>query len=427
MRYNHAGKVLKKVSLLLSIWNRIKQHPKAGMLLLAYAAFIALGIPDGLLGVAWPSIRTSFSLPLDALAMFFPATVSGYMVSSFSSGPLVSRWGIGRVLAASCAVTGVALVGYTLVPAWWMMVLLGVLSGLGAGAIDAGLNSYVAAHFNEGLMQWLHAFYGIGVTLGPVIMTLALTTMNSWRAGYRTVGGFQFIMAVAFVLTLSLWNSKTSQSSEQEPKRLTDYKTSMMETLCQPAAWLSALLFFVYVGIEVSYGTWTYSLLVESRGIDPELAGAVAGSYWATFTIGRALAGLYAQKAGIVRTVAGSLAAALVGTILLIWDPAPVVNLLAVALVGLAIAPVFAALMSATVYRVGAKHASNTIGIQMAASGLGTAVIPGALGILATRFTLEVIPICLALVLIILFGLFRVSLIGKKMQADREETRSAGH
>ena len=402
----------------MQLLNRIKKQPKAGMLLLAYAAFIALGMPDGLMGVAWPSIRAGFSLPLDALAMFFPATVSGYMVSSFSSGPLVSRFGIGRILAASCALTGIALVGYTLVPAWWMMVALGVLAGLGAGAIDAGLNSYVAAHFNERHMQWLHSFYGVGVTLGPVIMTLALTWTNSWRAGYRTVGGVQFFMAVAFVLTLSMWNHKPTHSSEHEPKRLTDYKTSMLETLRKPAAWLSALLFFVYVGAEVSYGTWTYSLLVESRGIDPEMAGAVAGSYWATFTAGRMLAGLYVQKAGIIRTVTGSLAAALAGTTLLIWNAAPVANLLAVALVGLAIAPIFAALMSATVYRVGAKHASNTIGMQMAASGLGTAVIPGALGVLAARFSLEAIPICLALILLTLFGLFRLSLEGKKLQAD---------
>ncbi|HPC06613.1 MAG TPA: MFS transporter [Anaerolineaceae bacterium] len=402
----------------MQLLNRIKKFPKAGMLLLAYAAFIALGMPDGLLGVAWPSIRAGFSLPLDALAMFFPATVSGYMVSSFSSGPLVTRFGIGRILAASCTLTGIALIGYTLVPAWWMMVALGVLAGLGAGAIDAGLNTYVAAHFNERHMQWLHAFYGVGVTLGPVIMTLALSWMNSWRAGYRTVGGFQLFMAVAFVLTLSMWNHKTSNSSEQEPKRLTDFETSMFETMRKPAAWLSALLFFVYVGVEVSYGTWTYSLLVESRGIDPEMAGAVAGSYWATFTIGRMLAGLYAQKAGIIRTVTGSLAAALAGTLLLIWNAAPVTNLLAVALVGLAIAPVFAALMSATVYRVEAKHASNTIGMQMAASGLGTAVIPGALGVLAARFSLEAIPICLALILLTLFGLFRLSLEGKKLQAD---------
>ena len=113
--------------------------------------------------------------------------------------------------------TGVALIGYTLVPVWWMMVLLGMVAGLGAGAIDAGLNTYVAAHFGEGLMQWLHASYGIGVTLGPIIMTIALTTLNSWRVGYRVVGGFQLVLAACFVLTLSLWNRKEAPTGSDEP------------------------------------------------------------------------------------------------------------------------------------------------------------------------------------------------------------------
>jgi MFS family permease len=130
----------------------VRNYPKIGLVLLAYVAFIALGMPDGLLGVAWPSIRDTFSIPLDAIGMLLSASVAGYLTSSFLSGPLIARWGVGRVLAASCAMTGVALIGYTVVPFWWMMVLLGVLAGLGAGAIDAGLNTYVAAHFGEGLM-----------------------------------------------------------------------------------------------------------------------------------------------------------------------------------------------------------------------------------------------------------------------------------
>src|SRR5512137_2097508 len=169
--------------------------PKAGLIALAFIAFIALGMPDGLMGVAWPSIRASFSLPLDALGWLLFAAVSGYLTSSFSSGPLITRFGVGKILTVSCALTGAGLIGYTLVPAWWMMVLLGVVAGLGAGAIDAGLNTYVAAHFGAGLMQWLHASYGIGVTLGPIIMTTALAVLNSWRAGYRVVGGFQLALA----------------------------------------------------------------------------------------------------------------------------------------------------------------------------------------------------------------------------------------
>ena len=153
----------------------LKRHPKAGLAVLAFTAFIALGMPDGLTGVAWPSIRTNFAIPLDALGMFLTAGMTGYLVSSALSGPVVGRWGVGRVLAVSCALTGASLIGYTLVPVWGMMVFLGLVSGLGAGAIDSGLNAYVAAYFGERMMQWLHASYGIGITSGPVIMTFALT------------------------------------------------------------------------------------------------------------------------------------------------------------------------------------------------------------------------------------------------------------
>jgi fucose permease len=290
-----------------------------------------------------------------------------------------------------------------------MMVLLGIMAGLGAGAIDAGLNTYVAAHFGEGLMQWLHASYGIGVTLGPIIMTIALTTLDSWRVGYRVVGGFQIALATCFVLTLPMWNQKESSAGRDEPRRLTDYKTPMGETLRQPWVWLSAFLFFLYVGAEVSLGTWTYSLLVESRRIDPTVAGLWAGSYWATFTIGRVVAGLYAKRVGVHVLVFGGLAGALLGAVLLAWNPSEAANLLAVALIGFAIAPIFPAFMSGTSQRVGVHFAANTIGMQMAATGLGTAVIPSLVGVLARQVSLEVIPICMVVVFAGLFGLYMVT------------------
>lgn len=399
----------------MKVLDRIRHYPKIGLVVLAYVAFIALGLPDGLLGVAWPSIRASFSIPLDAVGLLLSACVAGYMTSSFLSGPLVARMGIGRILAVSCAMTGSALLGYTLVPEWWMMVLLGTVSGLGAGAIDAGLNTYVAAHFGEGLMQWLHASYGIGVTLGPIIMTVALTTLLSWRAGYRVVAGFQFLLAICFALTLSMWGKKGTAAAGQEPKRLTDYKTPLGETLRRPRVWLSMLLFFLYVGAEASLGTWTYSLLVESRGVDSTVAGLWAGSYWATFTIGRVLAGLYAKRVGVHTLVLGSLAGALLGAALLIWNPSTGTNVAAVALIGFAIAPIFPAFMSGTSRRVGVHFAANTIGMQMTMTGLGTAVIPSLLGVLARRFSLEVIPICLAVVFLALFGLYRWSMIPSRV------------
>lgn len=398
----------------LNILRASKSYSKLSLILLAYVAFIALGMPDGLLGIAWPSMRADFAIPLDSLGMLLFAAVTGYMTSSFLSGALIARMGVGNLLAGSCAITGSALVGYTLVPSWWMMVLLGVMAGLGAGAIDAGLNTYVAAHFGEGLMQWLHASYGIGITLGPIIMTMALTTLNSWRVGYRVVGGFQFLMAVSFVITLSWWNTREEIPAESaREKRLTDYKTPMGKTMRQPRVWLSVLLFFLYVGAEVSLGTWAYSLLIESRGVPPEMAGFWAGSYWATFTIGRILAGLYAKRLGVNVLIQGGIALAFLGAVLLWWNPFQSANLLAVALIGIAIAPVFPAMMSGTSQRVGAHFAANTIGMQMAAAGLGTAVIPSLLGVLARQFSLEVIPICLTAVFLGLFGLYRLSMTAK--------------
>ena len=394
----------------MKIWTKIKQYPQFGLVILAYVAFIALGMPDGLLGVAWPSIRTSFSIPLDAIGLLLSVVVAGYMTSSFLSGPLIAHLGVGRVLAISCALTGMGLIGYTLVPQWWMMVLLGVFAGLGAGAIDAGLNTYVAANFGEGLMQWLHASYGIGVTLGPIIMTMALTTLNSWRVGYRVVGGFQLVLAACFVLTLAMWNQKDVPADSGESKRLTDYKTSMSETLRQPRVWLSALLFFLYVGAEVSLGTWTYTLLTESRGVAPAVAGFWAGSYWATFTVGRVVAGLFAKRMGVNRLALGGLVGALLGALLLSWNPFAAANLLAVALIGFAIAPIFPALISGTSQRVGDHFAANTIGMQMAASGLGTAIIPSLVGVLARRSSLEIIPICLMTLFAVLLGAYLLTM-----------------
>jgi len=393
----------------MRIWIKVKRYPKIGLVILAYVAFIALGMPDGLLGVAWPSVRASFSIPVDAIGLLLSTVVTGYLTSSFLSGPLTARFGVGNVLAASCAMTGAGLIGYTLVPAWWMMAVLGVVAGLGAGAIDAGLNTYVAAHFGEGLMQWLHASYGIGVTLGPIIMTISLTALNSWRVGYRVVGGFQLALAACFALTLPMWRQKEGPIGNVVHKRLTDYKTPLGETLRQPRVWLSVLLFFLYTGSEGSLGTWAYTLLIESRGIHPEVAGLWAGSYWATFTVGRVVAGLYARRVGVNLLVLGSLVAALLGAVLLWWNPTNMANLIAVALIGFAIAPIFPALMSGTSQRVGVHYAANTIGMQMAAGGLGLAIIPSLVGILARQVSLEVIPVCLMVLFTGLLALYALA------------------
>ncbi|MFZ5518467.1 MAG: MFS transporter [Candidatus Zhuqueibacterota bacterium] len=401
----------------MTILATVKQRPKLNLIGLAFIAFVALGLPDGLLGVGWPSIRYDFSIPLDAIGMFLTAVVAGYMISSFFSGFLLSRVGVGRILAVSCCLTGVALIGYTFVPLWWMMVVLGVFAGLGAGAIDAGLNTYVATHFGEGLMQWLHASWGVGITLGPIIMTLGLTSMNTWRFGYQVVGGFQLALVACFLLTLAMWNRNNVPADNETEKKLTDFKTPIGETLRQSQVWLSVTLFFLYVGAESGLGTWTYSLLTESRGLDRTLVGFFAGSYWFTFTIGRIVAGMVASRVGRDKLVLCGLTGAFLGTGLLIWNPSEMTNVFAVAVVGLSIAPIFPAMMSGTSSRVGDHYAANTIGMQMAAAGFGTALIPGLMGVLARHVSLEIIPVSLLLVYTSLLGIYILAVRSRKIQA----------
>lgn len=391
------------------------QRSMIGLVALAFIAFISLGLPDGLMGVAWPSVRAEFKQPLDSLGYMLVAAMIGYMTSSFISGKIMARLGVGGVLAASCALTGGSLLGYTLAPGWPVMVALAVFAGFGGGAIDAGINTYIATHFKESLMQWLHASFGVGITLGPIIMTVGLNNTGMWRTGYWVVGTAQVLLAVCFVLTASMWRNGTSTRVEGE-RKLTDYRTPMQETLREPRAWLSILLFFLYTGMEVILGNWAYSLLTESRGIAPQVAGFWTGSYWFTFTVGRVLAGLYANRIGGRKLVAGSLMLALAGALLLWWNPSNTVSLIGVATVGFAIAPVFPALVSLTADRVGAKHAANTIGMQISAAGLGGSVLSSLAGVLARRISLEVIPIYLSGLATVLLTIFLTSIVLSRRQ-----------
>lgn len=365
-------------------------NSRAGLILLIFVAFIALGMPDGLLGVGWPSIRTSFNVPIDALGALLFVSMIGYLTSSFLSGELTRRWGVGRLLIVSCTLTGFGLIGYTFVPQWWMMVALGLAAGMGAGGIDSSLNAYVARHYSAGLMQWLHASYGVGITAGPLIMTAALTNFQNWRLGYLLVGAVQIVLAITFWITLPIWQQNNSASAESpaEPQK----EVNLGQTLKRRRVWLSMLLFFFYVGSEVTMGTWVYSLLTEGRGIDPQLAGYFAGSYWFTFTIGRILAGLVTRKINIQSLVKVCIIAAILAGVILGLNLSTWVNLAAVAVIGFAFAPVFPGLMSGTPLRVGQQHSNNTIGMQAAAGALGGTALTSLVGVLARVYGLEVVP-----------------------------------
>jgi fucose permease len=389
------------------------ETPKAkiNLLALAYIAFVALGLPIGLLGVAWPTMRAGFNLSLDAMGLLLFSSSIGYILASFFIGRLINRFGIASLLVASSLSTVVALVGYALSPSWGLIVGLGILAGFGGGAMDAGLNTYLAAEYNESQMQWLHACFGLGATLSPLIMTASLSLFSSWRPGYVFVGVVTALLTVAFWVTYSAWKApkKASETDNGEGPGLMDYQTSVWESLRHPLTWLGIILFLLYTGAEFTLGSWTYTIFTEGRGISPEIAGIWAGGFWGTFTIGRALGGLYAHRFRLNTLLVSSISVSLIGGILFWWNPLPVIGVLGVFIVGFGMAPIFAGLISSTSERVGKHHAANTIGIQMAAANLGGTILPAAGGFLAQRISLEIIPAMLVVTILVMFILYMFS------------------
>jgi fucose permease len=387
---------------------------KINLLALAYIAFVALGLPVSLMGVAWPTLRAELALPLDALGLLFISSTVGYLTSSFIIARLIYRFGIGSLLIVSSLLSAVALFGYTVAPSWAVIVLMGAVAGFGSGTMDAGLNTYLAAEYNESQMQWLHASFGLGATLSPLIMTVSLALFASWRPAYVFIGVLMVVMAILFILTLPAWKRPNRAASgevegENAEPGLMDYRTSLWETLLRIVTWVSILMFLLYTGAEFTLGSWTYTLFTEGRGINPQLAGLWAAGFWATFTVGRALAGVYAHRVRLNTLMIGAMVLSLFGAIWFWWNPIAWVGVAGVWIVGFAMAPIFPGLVSSTSQRVGRHHAANTIGIQISAAGLGGAVLPALAGYLAARISLEAIPVLLTVSLVALLALYLFS------------------
>jgi fucose permease len=384
---------------------------KINALMLAYIAFVMLGLPVGLLGVAWPTLRADFNLPLDALGLLLIASTIGYTLASFFIARLINSFGIGALLVFSSLTLAVAAFGYPLAPNWNMIVGIGALAGFGGGLMDAGLNTYLAAEYQESEMQWLHASFGIGATLSPIIMTVSLSEFASWRPGYIFVGVLMAIMTVAFWLTYSAWKvpQKAFETAAEQPG-LMDYQTSVWASLLRSQTVIGMLLFLLYTGAELILGNWTYTLFTEGRGISPQIAGIWAGGFWGIFTIGRALGGLYAHRVRLNTLLLGAMALALAGSILFWWNPLPLVGVAGVFVAGFGMAPIFAGLISSTRQRVGERHAANTVGIQISAANVGGTLLPALAGFLAQRYSLEAVPVMLAASLLGLLALYGLSM-----------------
>jgi fucose permease len=388
------------------------------LLTIAYLGFISLGLPDPVAGVAWPSVRDVFGLHQSSFGLVFIALGCGYCASGFFGGKLTQVLGLGNLLWFSSVLVAVAMFGSGFAVSWTMFVACACIWGLGSGGIDAGLNAYGSRHFSSRQMNWLHACYSFGATLGPLLMTAMIWQLGSWRMGYYVVGSLLFAMGMLFLVTRNDWETPLSdQNTSTSP-------VSIRTVLSSKLVWLQIVMFLVYVGLEFTTGQWCYTVLTESRGVTPEFAGILAGCYYLSIGVGRVIAGMIAPRIGVDSILYYAMRLTLVGTICYSLNVSAEFSALGLILTGLGLAPIFPSLMMLTPVRLGDAYATHAVGFQVSAGMIGTAIIPGVAGIFAERMGLQIIPYLGIVLAVILFAthLCVITILRTRQQAMESGT-----
>ena len=356
------------------------------LIALAYIGFISLGLPDAVIGVAWPSVRDDFVLAQGAAGLVFVASGLGYFITSFLAGRLTQALGIGLLLAASTALVATAMFGFAFSPLWWMFVSCAVIHGFGSGAIDAGLNSYAAHHLSVRHMNWLHACYCFGAMLGPLLMTAVLTSGNDYSTGYLIVGAVMTGLAAMFLATRPRWGQVSARGPEAK-------RVGTCEALRNPTVLFQMVVFFLYTGLEMTFSQWAYTVLTEARAVNPGPAGVAVGAYWGSIGVGRVVFGLIADPIGIDRLLRFCLLAAAGGAVLFAVPLPTEAAFAGLALAGFGLAPVFPCLMTRTPQRLGSALSAHAVGFSVGAAMIGAAAVPGALGLIAGAVGLHAITV----------------------------------
>jgi len=368
---------------------------------LVYLSFISIGLPDGMLGVAWPAIRLQMDQPLAAVGAITMTMTACSAASSLLAGAVVQRIGTGAVVAGSCLFTAMGLLGFSVAPSFGWLVALAIPLGLGAGAVDASLNHFVSAHYSSRHMNWLHGFWGVGATTGPLVMGVALASSGGWAAGARSIGLMQLGLTLVLFATMSLWSRETAHAPADA-----DPLDEPSANLNPPplAMWLAPLCFLFYVSAEMGTGLWAASILVTDRGLSAGDASVWVSLYFGAITVGRFAVGLVANRIGNRRLVRAGIAVAMAGALLFalpsaFGDLSPV----GLVLMGLGCAPIFPSLMHETARRFPPEVVRQLIGRQMTCAYAGSSVVPAAFGLMAAWAGLQtVMPVVVALLLILL-------------------------
>ncbi len=368
------------------------------LLAIIYLAFISLGLPDSLLGAAWPIMHRELSVPLAWSGVIFMIISAGTVISSLNSDRLNRRFGTGKVTACSVALTCAALFGFSLSTSFWQLCLWAVPYGLGAGGVDAALNNYVALHYASRHMSWLHCMWGIGATVGPYIMGAALSAGSGWQTGYRVIGCLQLILTAALLLSLSLWKKNAAESGEQAMGKA----LSLAGILAIPGAKAVMLAFFCYCALEQTVGLWASSYLVNVRGVDPVTAARYGSLFFFGITGGRAISGFVTYRLNDTQMVRLGQGIIALGVALMILPLGTQIALAGLVLTGLGCAPIYPSIIHSTPAHFGAERSQALIGVQMASAYVGTSLMPPLFGLLSAHLSLAIFPLYLLILLTVM-------------------------
>ncbi|MCI9070155.1 sugar MFS transporter [Clostridium sp.] len=381
------------------------------LLAVIYLSFISLGLPDSLLGSAWPTMYSELKVPISFAGIISMIISIGTIISSLQSDRLTRKLGTGKVTAISVAITAISLFGFSISNSFLSLCIWAIPYGLGAGSVDASLNNYVALNYKSRHMSWLHCMWGVGATLGPYIMGYALNQGMAWNSGYRIIAILQIILTAVLIFSLPLWK-KHSNTISDNGDNITSKPLSFKEIIKIPGAKEVMLCFFCYCALEQTTGLWASSYLTLYKGISADTAASFAGMFFIGITIGRALSGFITMKLNDMQMIKmGQLIIGL-GIITLLLPLGKFVSLIGLILIGLGCAPIYPCIIHSTPSHFGADKSQAIIGVQMASAYVGTCIMPPIFGLIANHITVSLFPIYLLIILIFMIVMY--ALLNKK-------------
>lgn len=368
------------------------------LLAIIYLAFISLGLPDGLLGSAWPTMYQEFDVPVSYMGIVSFIIAMGTVISSLMADRISRKFSSVQITIASTALTAIAIFGFSVSSQYWMLLLWAIPYGIGAGSVDACLNNYVAIHYASRHMSWLHCMWGLGATIGPYVMGFALTGGQTWNTGYRYVGFIQLVITAIIIFSIPLWRTnKESSEAETRGKVL-----SLKEIVSIPGTKSVMTIFFCYCAIEQTAGLWASSYLVLHKGIPAETAARFAALFYIGITVGRGLCGFITYKFNDKSMVRIGVGTILVGIIAMVLPLGDIPALAGLVIIGLGCAPVYPCLIHSTPIHFGANRSQAIIGAQMASSYVGTSLMPMLFGAIANHISVTLFPLYLFMILVLM-------------------------